>query len=61
VKEPFLFGVDIGTMGTKAAIFDAEGNLLASAFEESTLHYPRPGWVEQDPDEFYTSSTLTIK
>lgn len=61
MKEPFLFGVDIGTMGTKAAIFDAEGNLLASAFEESTLHYPRPGWVEQDPDEFYTSSARTIK
>jgi xylulokinase len=61
VKKPFLFGVDLGTMGTKAAIFDAAGTLLASAFEESVLHYPRPGWVEQDPNDFYASSARTIK
>jgi xylulokinase len=61
MNNPYLIGVDIGTMGTKAAIFDAQGNLLASAFEESILHYPRPGWVEQDQDDFYTSSVRTIK
>jgi xylulokinase len=61
MNKPYLIGVDLGTMGTKAAIFDAAGNLLASAFEESTLHYPRPGWVEQDQDDFYTSSARTIK
>ncbi len=61
MNKPFLIGVDLGTMGTKAAIFDTAGNLLASAFEESILHYPKPGWVEQDPDDFYTSSARTIK
>ena len=44
----YLIGVDLGTMGTKAAIFDADGHLLASAYEESRLHYPQPGWVEID-------------
>jgi len=44
--KPYLVGVDLGTTGTKAAIFDTAGTLLASAYEESTLHYPRPGWVE---------------
>lgn len=48
-------------MGTKSAIFDTEGNLVALAFEESKLHYPRPGWVEQDPDEIYWSAAHTIK
>ena len=61
MNKPFLIGVDLGTMGTKAAIFDAAGNLLSSAFEESTLLYPRPGWVEQDPDDFFTSSVRTIR
>ena len=56
-----LIGVDLGTMGTKAAIFDTEGNLLALAIEESKLLYPKPGWVEQDPDDFYFSSLRTIK
>ncbi len=61
MTKPYLIGVDIGTMGTKAAVFDAEGNLLASAYEESILHYPRPGWVEQNPEDIYGSSVRTIK
>ncbi|MEW6230559.1 MAG: FGGY family carbohydrate kinase, partial [Bacillota bacterium] len=47
-RGTYLVGVDIGTMGTKAAIFDESGRLLGSAFEESSLVYPRSGWVEQD-------------
>jgi xylulokinase len=61
MNKPYLIGVDIGTMGTKAAVFDTQGNLLASAYEESILHYPRPGWVEQDPDDLYGSSVRTIR
>ncbi len=61
MNKPYLIGVDIGTMGTKAAVFDPQGNLLASAYEESILHYPRPGWVEQDPDDLYGSSVRTIQ
>jgi len=60
MAKPYLVGVDLGTMGTKSAIFDSDGNLLASAFEESQLLYPRPGWVEQDSEDFYTSSVRTI-
>lgn len=57
----YLLGVDLGTMGTKAAIFDADGQLQASAYEETRLHYPQPGCVEQDPEDFYGSSVRTIR
>ncbi|OGO14996.1 MAG: xylulose kinase [Chloroflexi bacterium RBG_13_68_17] len=57
----YLIGVDLGTTGTKTALFDAEGNLVAEAYEESKLYYPRPGWVEQDPQEIYGSALRTIK
>jgi xylulokinase len=57
----YLVGVDLGTMGTRAAIFEADGHLLASAYEESKLHYPQPGWVEQDSEDFYGSSVRTIR
>ncbi len=60
-KKSYLVGVDLGTAGTKAAIFDEEGNLLASAYEESRLFYPRPGWVEQELDDFYRSACKTIR
>ena len=33
----------------------------ALALEESKLLYPKPGWVEQDPDDFYFASLRTIK
>ena len=45
-----LAGVDIGTSGAKAMVFDLVGNPLASAYQEHPCTYPRPGWVEQDAD-----------
>ncbi len=55
-----LIGVDIGTTGTKTALFDTDGNLLAEAYQESKLYYPKPGWVEQNPQDFYTTACETI-
>jgi xylulokinase len=56
----YLIGVDIGTTGTKASLYDIEGREIAGAFRESVLRYPREGWVEQDPQDFYTSACGTI-
>ena len=55
-----LIGIDLGTMGTKAALYDLEGNVLADAYEESILRYPRVGWVEQEMDEIYQSALNCI-
>ena len=57
----YLIGVDIGTTGTKASLYDTEGNEIAGAFRESVLHYPCEGWVEQEPQDFYTSACGTIR
>jgi ribulose kinase len=46
----YLAGVDIGTSGAKAMVFDLAGKPLASAYQEYPCTYPRPGWVEQDAD-----------
>lgn len=59
--DPFIISVDLGTTGTKAALFDLNGRLIADAYEETRLIYPKPGLVEQDPEDFYTSSINTIK
>ncbi|MFZ3106995.1 MAG: FGGY family carbohydrate kinase, partial [Candidatus Hydromicrobium sp.] len=60
-KKIYLIGVDVGTNGTKSAIFDDSGNLISEAFEESKLYYPELCAVEQDPDEIYISVINTIK
>jgi xylulokinase len=58
----YLIGVDIGTQGTKAALFDGETMAqLASAFEASKLYQPEPGTCWQEADDIYGSVVRTIK
>ncbi len=56
-----LIGIDIGTQGTKTALFDREGACLATAFQESRLMRPAPGVVEEDPEVQLRSVLATIK
>ena len=41
-------GVDAGTTGVTVALFDAEGQEVASGYQEYPCIHPHPGWVEQD-------------
>jgi xylulokinase len=59
--KDYLIGVDLGTTLAKAGVYDVEGNLLAGAFQETEVHYPRPGVAEQNPAEFYRSTIATIR
>ena len=56
-----LIAVDIGTQGTKAALFDKELQLLATAFEASRLISPKPGVVWQEPLEMLDACCRTIR
>ena len=44
---------DLGTTGNKASLFDTRGNLVDSAFVGYTTDYPRPGWAEQHPEDWW--------
>lgn len=50
MEAAYLIGIDIGTQGTKAALFDRAGRTRAVAFRKSRLHQPAPGVVEEDPE-----------
>ncbi|MBI9106179.1 MAG: hypothetical protein JEZ04_05490 [Spirochaetales bacterium] len=56
-----LIGIDIGTQGTKAALFSEDGETLGEAFQKSNLFQPRPGIVEEDPEEQLDAVCNTIK
>jgi xylulokinase len=45
----YLAGVDVGTSSARCSLFDLSGQIVASASREYGASYPRPGWVEQDP------------
>lgn len=50
-QKRYLIGIDIGTQGTKAALFDEHGRTRAIAFNKSRLHQPAAGIVEEDPEQ----------
>ena len=47
-----LVGLDVGTSGLKGIAISPEGEVLAAASESYELSTPRPGWAEQDPDDW---------
>jgi xylulokinase len=47
---------DIGTTSVKSAVFDHAGVLLASVSVPYKTEYPRPGWAEQDPEQFWDAA-----
>ena len=59
MNERYLLGVDIGTTGAKAAIFNTAGEIIAQAYREYACTYPKPGWVEQDADWLVAASFET--
>ena len=50
MSGPYVIGCDVGSQGTNAALYAADGTLVASAYETYDLSFPHPGWAEQDPD-----------
>jgi len=49
----YYIGFDNGTMGTKIAVYSIDGVLISEAYREHEIKYPRPGWAEMDPGQFY--------
>ena len=45
-------GFDAGTQSVKVAVYDESFNPVASHSLPTTLHYPQPGWVQMNIDEF---------
>jgi xylulokinase len=56
-----FLGLDIGTSGVRAVAIDAGGErVVASATAPLALHTPRPGWSEQDPEDWWMASRAVL-
>ena len=58
--KQYLIGIDVGTSGTKSALFDLDGNVIASATAEYPLYQPQNGWAEQDPEDWWRAVVSTL-
>ena len=59
MSDPRILAIDQGTTSSRAIVFDARGAIRAVAQREFTQHFPRPGWVEHDPEEIWRT-TLSV-
>ena len=50
-----LIGLDIGTTGCRSIVFSEDGQTLSQAYKEYPEIYPRPGWVEMDPNQIWSA------
>ena len=55
-----VLAIDHGTTGSRAVLYDAEGNKVASAYQEFPQYFPQPGWVEHDPEEIWNSVSSSV-
>ena len=53
--EKYIMALDQGTTSSRCILFDHSGSICSLAQKEFTQHYPRPGWVEHDPMEIWSS------
>jgi len=56
-----VVAVDQGTTGTTVLVFDRRGAVVGRAYSEFTQHYPRPGWVEHDPEEIWNVTLRVLR
>jgi len=57
----YLLAIDQGTTSTRAMLFDAAGGVHHTARRELRQIYPRPGWVEHDPEEIWQAVVETCR
>ncbi|WEK34013.1 MAG: glycerol kinase GlpK [Candidatus Pseudobacter hemicellulosilyticus] len=53
--QPFILSLDQGTTSSRAILFNQEGAIVSLAQKEFPQHYPRPGWVEHDPRDIWST------
>jgi glycerol kinase len=56
-----ILAIDQGTTGTTVLVIDARGKIRGRAYGEIRQFYPKPGWVEHDPEEIYRSAVVLAK
>ena len=55
-----ILAIDQGTTGSTAIVLDAQGHAKGRANVEFPQHFPKPGWVEHDPDEIWHSVLSSV-
>ncbi|GEN54390.1 glycerol kinase GlpK [Halobacillus faecis] len=58
--KQYILSIDQGTTSSRAILFNHEGKIVETAQKEFEQHFPKPGWVEHDANEIWTSVLACI-
>ena len=53
--EQYILSLDQGTSSSRAIVFDRKGQICSMAQREFPQYFPKPGWVEHNPHEIWSS------
>lgn len=56
----YILALDQGTTSSRAIVFDHDGKICSVAQKEFTQYFPKPGWVEHNPNEIWSSQASVI-
>ncbi len=59
-KSKYILALDQGTTSSRALVFDRGGNVRATAQREFPQIFPKPGWVEHDPHQIWSSQASVV-
>lgn len=59
--KPMILAIDQGTTSTRAIVFGPDWRPVSSSQIELVQHYPKPGWVEHDPDEIWRATVQVCR
>ena len=54
-------GIDLGTSSVKLLLMDKEGTIINTVTEEYPIYFPKTGWAEQNPEDWYRSVMTGMK
>ena len=57
----YVGAIDQGTTSSRFIVFDKRGKIVSAAQREHEQIFPRPGWVEHDPQEIWTNTKLVMR
>ncbi|MCZ4299163.1 glycerol kinase GlpK [Henriciella marina] len=60
-SDALILTLDQGTTSSRAMVFDSGGAVVAVAQEEFAQHFPKPGWVEHDPEDIWQTTLDTAR
>jgi glycerol kinase len=61
MSEQYVAAIDQGTASSRCMVFDRSARIVSVAQKEHQQHFPRPGWVEHDPEEIWRNVVEVVQ